>query len=56
MTSAKAAPAIWSSGAKRTGRNDVCALPSGVGVPHMFMGLRHPVRDGQTGPATTILP
>src|ERR1700732_3937383 len=23
--------------AKRTGRNDVCALPSGVSVPHMFV-------------------
>ena len=23
--------------AKRTGRNDVCALPSGVSVPHMFI-------------------
>jgi AGZA family xanthine/uracil permease-like MFS transporter len=26
----------WSL-AKRTGRNDVCALPSGVSVPHMFV-------------------
>src|SRR5246127_3855167 len=23
--------------AKRTGRNDVCALPSGISVPHMFI-------------------
>ena len=23
--------------AKRTGRNDVCALPSGISVPHMFV-------------------
>ena len=23
--------------AKKTGRNDVCALPSGVSVPHMFV-------------------
>src|ERR1700683_5211332 len=23
--------------AKRTGRSDVCALPSGVSVPHMFI-------------------
>src|ERR1700743_1211813 len=23
--------------AKKTGRNDVCALPSGVSVPHMFI-------------------
>src|SRR5215468_3170395 len=23
--------------ARRTGRNDVCALPSGVSVPHMFI-------------------
>lgn len=23
--------------AKQTGRNDVCALPSGISVPHMFM-------------------
>jgi AGZA family xanthine/uracil permease-like MFS transporter len=23
--------------AQRTGRNDVCALPSGVSVPHMFI-------------------
>src|ERR1700710_583475 len=24
--------------AKRTGRTDVCALPSGISVPHMFIG------------------
>ena len=23
--------------AKKTGRNDVCALPSGISVPHMFI-------------------
>ena len=23
--------------AKKTGRNDVCALPSGISVPHMFV-------------------
>ena len=23
--------------AKRTGRDDVCALPSGISVPHMFV-------------------
>src|ERR1700726_1703459 len=30
-------PYLAYSLAKRTGRNDVCALPSGISVPHMFI-------------------
>src|ERR1700722_4709223 len=44
--------------AKRTGRNDVCALPSGTSVPHMFVvsfvimlpiavKTRHPAKGGE---------
>ena len=27
----------YQPGASRTGRTDVCALPSGISVPHMFV-------------------
>ena len=53
--------------ARRTGRDDVCALPSGVSVPHMFVvtfvimlpiasATGDPVKGWEAGPGLGVLP
>ena len=53
--------------AKKTGRNDVCALPSGISVPHMFIVIfvimlpitiktGDPIKGWSAGPRLGVLP